>query len=140
MFVVLAITAVLVYRTKMSKSDVLFSGAIGLLLGIGLDYVLGYRFEMWAYKRHPYWGIDYWAVLPMMWALFGVYVVIAWRKIRWLTIPIMIGLHEVYGVVRNSWEYSVDWPIVFIGWIPLVITIVLMMGFIERRLCHEMEQ
>jgi len=117
----------------MKLTDVLYSGLIGLLLGSLLDYFLGYRMGMWEYNRHPYWEWRYWACLPVMWAMFGVYVVIAWRKIRWLTIPTMLMLHESYGVIRNSWEYSENWGIVIAGWIPLIVTIVVIMEFIKSR-------
>lgn len=133
MLVVTPLTIALVLKTRMSKIDALCSAAIGLLLGMYLDYVCGYESGMWEYTRHPYWEASYWEVLPAMWAMFGVYVVITWRKIGWFCIPLMIGLHEGYGVIRGSWHYSVDWWAVIVGWIPLIIAIVLAMNLIEAK-------
>ena len=121
---------------RLSWLSIFVAGALGLALGEFLDYAAGYRIGLWEYSRHPYWTLSYWAVLPLMWTEFGVGVHAAWKSFRRpaLVIPVMMIGYEGYGVLRNSWSYSVDPWIVAMGWIPLILTIAYACDFIVAQL------
>ncbi len=103
--------------------EIIVSALVGTLAGECLDFILGYKLGMWHYNFLPYWTSIYWMILPVMWAEFGVGVYISARALypKWWLTAVMLGIpYEVYGILKNSWDYSSPWLLVAIGWFVMI--------------------
>ena len=137
--VITLITILQIWYTRirgiLSKREIIAAGIVGLVLGLALDYALGFKMGLWSYQRHLYWDVSYWTVLPAMWTEFGIGTCFLWRIIRprWLVILLLMMPYELYGIVRDSWSYTPVWWIVVLGWIPLILTIVLLTNLLTVK-------
>jgi hypothetical protein len=133
--VAFGLTTILVYLNRKYTKYPSF-GVLGLMLlagagyGLFMDYILGYRMNMWFYTHHAYYRSDYFAYLIPAWAMvltcFALFYNLLIRFIANIYIRLLIYFaiiplqQEFMGIGQHSWIYNASPGIIGVGWIILL--------------------
>jgi hypothetical protein len=113
----------------------------GIIIGMALDYVLGYKAGLWYYVHHEWYTFDYFYYLIPAWGMvltiFILFYSLLVNSIDNINIRlgvyfvVICGQQEFMGIWRHSWEYNAPLWLILVGWILLLEVCILIKHYLD---------